>query len=141
MDLIIGFLIDLFSIAIVAYTAFQFGYWYRGMRIMQEMSKQIHRTNTIITKLSSENVNEMMEGVNESAKLLDLTVLKHEVIDGKHFFYTSNTDTFMAQGSTLEEAAQQYAKNNSTVGCVADPSGKKDSYFIVNGKITTTLQK
>jgi hypothetical protein len=141
MDLIVSFLIDLFSIAIVSYMAFQLGYWYRGIRILEEMSKQLHRTNSIITKLSSVNVNEMMEGVNESAKLLNLTVLKHEVIDGKHFFYTTNTDTFMAQGNTLEEAAQQYAKNNSTVGCVADPSGKKDSYFIVNGKITNTLQK
>ena len=137
------FIATLLLFVVVAWMSFQIGYWYRGVRILQEMSKQLsaiaQKNRQIVDNLASGDEDKMTLGLTDAAKVLNLTVLKYEVIDGRHFFYTKDTDTFVAQGDTLEEAALQYGKNHKNIGCVADVTGKTDSYFIIDGKITSQL--
>jgi hypothetical protein len=139
------FIITVLLFVAVAYVSFTVGYWYRGVRILQEMSRQLaaiaDKNAQTIKKLNSGDVAQMTQGLDEAAGLLNLTMLKHEEVDGRHFFYTKDTDTFVAQGNTLDEAAAQYALNNKTIGCVADPTGVTESYFIIDGRITSQLVK
>jgi hypothetical protein len=139
------FILTVLLFVAVAWVSFRIGYWYRGIRILRELSRQLlaqaDRHNQLVSKLASGNVDQMVAGLDEAAKVLNMTLLKHEEIGGRHFFYSKDTDTFMAQGDTLEEAALHYGKNHRTIGCVADPTKQSDSYFIVDGRITTELVK
>ena len=136
-DLILGIAL----LVLAFWGGIRIGYWYRGFVILKMLAKtltaQAEKHQQLADKLNSTDTSEMLAGIKAAAAQLDLTLLRHEQIDSQHFFYTVDTGLFVAQGNTLDQAALNYSKNSTRIGCVADPTG--DSYFIVDGKITQQL--
>ena len=61
--------------------------------------------------------------------------LNHEVIDGVHYFYKHNDNTFMCQGSSLEEAAVAYSSRETQKMGVFRNSGDQQLYAFFDGKV------
>lgn len=123
------------------YIGLRVGYWLRGYAILKVLARSLDaaavKHRQMVDNLNSTDTETMMSGIRAAADKLNLLLLKHEIIDNQHFYYTADTAQFIAQGATLEQAAANYSKNNQQIGCVAVPG--QDSYFIVDGRITHQL--
>jgi hypothetical protein len=131
-------------IVFVEWLAFTAGYLYRGYLITTTVQRVLddlkNKNADLIQRLNSDDVSVVDNAIADAAKDLNITLLKCEETSGQFLFYTKDTDQFVCQGRTLEEACENYHRaNKSSIGCVADPTDKTDSYFIVEGKICYKL--
>lgn len=77
------------------------------------------------------------EEIKKNMKVINHTVkLKHEVIDGVNYFYEDSTDNFIAQGTTLDDAAKNYTMSAGpdSLGVFYSKQDKK-AYCFYNGKL------
>jgi hypothetical protein len=79
--------------------AFGAGYVYRDFQLFREL---IAANKQLEGELKKTNDQMLDIGVKNICKL------KHETLNGIHYFYTEKDDTFVAQGQTLAEAAKHY---------------------------------
>lgn len=133
-------------VMLVAYLSFLVGYIYRGYVIAKTVERLItaadKKHQNMIDRLSSADIGTVNEALTEATRMLNITLLKHEEINNQHFFYTKDTDTFVCQGNTLEEACENYhIVNKESIGCVADPEKLSEGFFIVRGKLQHKLEE
>lgn len=111
---------------LVPITAFIAGYVYCQITLAHQIFKQKH-------KLKKE-----MQAVDkglEEAGIKEIVPLRHEIINGIHYFYTVDDNKFVGQGSSLHEAASHYTRviGGGILGCFSHiEHGKK--YCFVNGQ-------
>ena len=79
--------------------AFSAGYIYRDFQLFRQL-KQVGRQ--LESELKKTNDQLLDVGVKNICKL------RHETLNGVHYFYTERDDTFVAQGQNLTEAAKHY---------------------------------
>lgn len=106
--------------------AFVAGYVYREITLAHQIIKQKH-------KLQGE-LNVVNKGLEE-AGIKEIMPLRHEIINGVHYFYTVNDNKFVGQGSSLREAAVHYSGviGSGVLGCFSHTEdGTK--YCFVNGE-------
>lgn len=140
----IEFILALVFWVFTIWLAFTIGFWYRGFVIATSLTKVLtnvqEKNEALMEKLKSSDLTVVEGAITEAAKSLNITLLKVEQVDGVYYFYTKDTDFFICQGNSLDEACENYYKaNKSSIGCVADPTDQTDSYFIVEGKIKHSL--
>lgn len=66
----------------------------------------------------------------------NMVKLKHEVVDGINYFYEEDTDNFVVQGTTLDDAAKNYTltEGADSLGIFYSKQDKK-SYCFYKGKL------
>lgn len=100
-------ILDILQILVVV-VAFWVGYIYREFKFIKELIE-------INSKMRIELLKQ--ENQVKSLGLRDITKLKHEVIDNINYFFEELSNTFVAQGATLEEAAKHYTSVNGADIC------------------------
>lgn len=129
------FLITLAFAIVHAAIWFMAGYVYRNIQLTREIRRMLENVGGLKIKFVDENGQEITSnGQNEIKPVL---TLKHEIIDGCHYFYYDD-DTFACQGATLEAAAQQYKESNKDQS-VAEfvHAESKQTYYFVKGQLET----
>jgi hypothetical protein len=83
------------------------GYIYRDILLFRDLMDQAKH----IDKLLTEEIKKKLPN-SESIIVRDIRKLKHEMINGIHYFFLEKDDAFACQGKTLTEAAANYALTN-----------------------------
>lgn len=98
-------IIDIISII----GAFFLGYMYREFILIKDLMK--------VSKNLQEKVIQRKEA-EESMNIKQMHKLKHEVVNDIHYFYLEETNNFVCQGETLEDAAKHYtlSQGKDTLG-------------------------
>lgn len=82
----------------------------------------------------SKNPPPSVDGDKESLNR-DGIMLKHEIINQCHYFYHETDNTFVCQGSTLEDAALRFNETiKDFVGCFVHANDKQ-IYCFVDGRV------
>jgi hypothetical protein len=81
------------------FISFVAGYLYREMKLIKELIE--------VNKKLEHEVKKTKEQVLDVG-VKDICKLNHEILDGVHYFYLDADSTFVAQGRTLNDAAQHY---------------------------------
>lgn len=79
------------------------GIWYFNRQI-NKLQKMIYIAN----KLHEQAV---MASEGDSLGIKEYRRLNHEIINGIHYFYLADCNMFVAQGTTLEDAAKHFTYN------------------------------
>lgn len=112
---------------VVAAVSFYIGYKYHEAMMLNQLIKAI-------VKGKAREMAEMDDDIIEK----DDSSLKHLVYEehnGVHLFYYEGDNNFACQGNTLDEAAENFQKNNKSgvIGLFTLPSDG-DTYVFMNGK-------
>lgn len=110
-------------LSIILIVAFGCGYIYRDFQLFRKfewhklkLQEELDKTNEELNSLGVKNVYK----------------LKHEILNGVHYFFTEKDDTFVAQGRTLEDAATHYTKlqGKDILGWFTHTDLKKNFCFV-----------
>lgn len=117
--------LEIFTIIIVI-LAFFAGYIYRELKFLNEVM-------TLRLELKKQVKKQMVE--NDPLGIKDIVKLTYEIHNDVHYFYEEENNTFVAQGKTLEEAANHYTtlKGKDILGWFSYKTLDKN-YCFVNGK-------
>lgn len=114
-------MLDIFWVLLICAAYFVAGYLY-AIRKLQKEAQNIMQG--IIDR------QERKEAIQRIA-----LALNHEVIDGVHYFYKHNDNTFVCQGTSLEEAAVAYSARETQKMGVFRHSSDKQLYAFFDGKV------
>jgi len=122
MDIIFFIISNL--IPVIAFVA---GYVYRDFLLIKEMTE-------IATSLN-QNVDQKLKKIvpdDQALNIKDINSLKHEIINGVHYFFLESDDTFVCQGISLHEAAINYTLKNGSdiIGHFQHPELEKRYCFV-----------
>lgn len=116
-------MLDIIWVGLLCAVYFFAGYAFAIRRMHDKATK-------IMTEILEEN--ERIKSVKRAA-----LALTHEVIDGVHYFYNHDDNTFVCQGSSLEEAAIAYSARESQKIGVFKSSTDNKLYCFVDGKVVS----
>ena len=110
---------------------------YKLVKTMMDMMTDEERSELedLAHKIKADLENKGINGVSvHSVDEEDVIEVKHEIVNGSHFFY-KNDDTFMCQGTTFETAAEQLAKmiKSHEVGVINHTDGSTS--LIIENKL------
>lgn len=113
---------DVIWLILLCATYFLGGYLY-AMHRMRKQAETLIRA--MLEKRQTDEITQTRTGIG----------LTHEHINGIHYFYAKEDGTFVAQGKTLEDAAEFYAlKNREIAGCFVNSLDNK-MYCFYDGKV------
>lgn len=69
----------------------------------------------------------------------NITKLKIEELNNIIYVYDSTSDEFICQGTSIDEAAENFNKRN--IGCLGLGLHNNNAIFFVDGKVSTTISK
>lgn len=98
-------ILDIFIIcAVMIGIGFWFGWHFRGITMMAMFSDDPQKVIDILERIKKINEEERL-----SAKLLKAvgTEVEPELVNGQWYAYTKDTNQFVGQGSTIQEALDQ----------------------------------
>jgi hypothetical protein len=102
-----------------------FWFWI-GMQIVRKLKEKYDPRLLNTSILSSEEI--------LSQQLKKILTMKTEVHDGVIFAFTVGDDTFIAQGATIEEVADNLYKYRKIDLAFINHEGKE--YWVINGKLS-----
>lgn len=111
------------------------------IRILSRISFQttdINHTKHKLDQVNSQIKKLVVDGVPEnkagyvSLKVSKFTMLKHEVINGVHYFFTDSGDDFVCQGASLSDAAKNFTINQGaeSLGIFHNTQDQKSYCFV-----------
>jgi hypothetical protein len=105
------------------------GYVYRNIQLVREIRQMLKNVDGLKIKFVDENGQEITR--DNHSEIRPVLTLKHEIIDGGHYFYYDD-NTFACQGPTLEAAALQYQESNrdQTVAEFVHAENRQTYYFV-----------
>lgn len=111
---------DLINAAIIFFC----GYQYRNITLVKDIKKVTTELNQKLTETKSSEPQVVVK---------DIKTLSHEIHGGIHYFFLENSNTFVAQGQSLQDAAKHYTKlvGRDVLGCFLH-SESKVKYCFVN---------
>lgn len=112
-------------VSLLPVLAFGAGYIYRDFQLFRELRQVGSQLEGELKKTNDELLD---IGVKNICKL------RHETLDGIHYFYTEKDHTFVAQGQTLAEAAKHYtvSQGRDIVGWFKHVEQGKNYCFVNN---------
>jgi hypothetical protein len=83
---------------------------------------------------------QLQEGVDIDSEAANMTgkmrQLRHEELDGVHYFYYEDDNGFACQGKTLEEAAQHFkASTKGEIMAFFKMSNRDEEYVFIDGDV------
>lgn len=116
---------------------FAFGYIYREIILVKDM---LRITKNLDKKIVQEIKRNMVKEGDVTIK--KIKKLKHEIIDGIHYFYAEKDNSFACQGITLDVAAENYSVVNGkdTLGYFQHPELQKE-YCFINGQCVEVVDE
>lgn len=117
-------LITIFFDLLNAVIIFFCGYQYRNITLLRDVKKVTLALNEKLADNSCEDPQVVVK---------DVKSLKHEIHDSTHYFFLEDTNTFVGQGQSLQDAAKHYTKlvGRDVLGCFLH-SESKVKYCFVN---------
>ena len=99
---------------------------------------QLFETRRFVRRIANENgidIEKILEAHTEGEK--EIVPINTETIDGTILLYNSNTNEFLGQAQTLDEAAQVF--NQRIKNGHAEVVHNDSKFFFVDGKLSKTL--
>lgn len=124
LDIILDFIGQL-----VPVIAFGAGYIYRDFLLFKEMKEVANNMNQNLDQKLKKTTSD-----DQTLNIKNVNSLKHEIINGVHYFFLESDNTFVCQGITLHEAAINYTLTNGVdiLGHFQHPELKKRYCFVNN---------
>jgi hypothetical protein len=98
---------------------------------------QLFETRKFVRRIANENGIDIEKILTAQLEEKEIVPIHTETIDGTILLYNADTNEFLGQAQTLDEAAQVFNQRSKNTN--AEVVHNENKFFFVDGKLTKTL--